>query len=649
MFKSYSKWGLAFIAIGVFIWAFASYKNVPDNILKIAFIGSKHNPSILNSVNLYLKQHRDDLDNIYIQIETYDDEHDIEFAQKNARIISNSDAIAVIGHGQSSHSITAGRIYKQHGIVAISPTSTHVNVTNNNPWYFQTIFNDHFQGKYMAVYGQKVLKKKTAIIIHENQEYGAYLASIIHKTATSMGTRIPLVIEYNANDSNIGIQVKTQLESLKRLITQRSDDVIIYLNGHQRDAIHIVKAIRDMGISSMIFGSDALSQKSFVNELSDASNQHIDYTENIVISSPLLYDSANAMAIKYKQEYIDQYDSEPDWHGAFTYDSMAIILSAIKSLPESIYNQSIATQREQIQQALQSISQSSKAILGATGVTYFDKQGNTEKPIFVGMIKNNQLISAPIQLRQSTKRRPIMINGKSFETTHIVYTGIHFNSIKRLSVDSGTVDLDFIMWFKTKGKGILPSDIKFKNVESEPLVSRLEKQAYDDYYYEKVNVSGTFKISAFDEQPEFGAQFIGIEFQHNSLDQTKVVYVVDQENDQSEKSIEDQIIANIDLENAMSSIKEWVPKSVYFMSDITSVSRHGRSEFDDQKEHIFSKMSIMLEVSKNKLSIRRVLKPNELFELKIIAVILILLWIKGIRDKYFKGYSVFMVIVNKFN
>ena len=122
-----------------------------------------------------------------IKLTGYDDKKNKSIAKKNANKIVDSNAIAVIGHGWSSSSIAAGDVYKTKEIVAISPTSTHVNVTKNNPWYFRTVFNDEFQGQYMAHYRSKVLQKTSAIIIKENLAYGNYLGTIIEKTAVELG------------------------------------------------------------------------------------------------------------------------------------------------------------------------------------------------------------------------------------------------------------------------------------------------------------------------------------------------------------------------------------------------------------------------------------------------------------------------------
>jgi ABC-type branched-chain amino acid transport systems, periplasmic component len=64
---------------------------------------------------------------------------------------------------------------------AIAPTSTHIDVTLNNPWYFRVTFHDNYQARFLANYAVKVLQKKQFILIGETQAYGAYISEIFKK------------------------------------------------------------------------------------------------------------------------------------------------------------------------------------------------------------------------------------------------------------------------------------------------------------------------------------------------------------------------------------------------------------------------------------------------------------------------------------
>ena len=167
MSRRYITWGVVLCVVIGCWFGFNSLKKSQFTTIHVAIAGNLDNPTILNSANLYLKEHQKELKNSRIILTAYDDKKNKSVAKTNADVISESDAVAVIGHGWSSSSIAAGEIYKQKQIVAISPTSTHVNVTANNPWFFRTVFNDQFQGEFMSNYAQKVLNKTTAIIIHE--------------------------------------------------------------------------------------------------------------------------------------------------------------------------------------------------------------------------------------------------------------------------------------------------------------------------------------------------------------------------------------------------------------------------------------------------------------------------------------------------
>ncbi|OUD13803.1 ABC transporter substrate-binding protein [Thioflexithrix psekupsensis] len=151
------------------------------NPIYIGFAGAAHKSSgksIINGIELYLEMLNDKggINGRKVKLITADDNGDPTLAEKAAQQLVDSEAVVVIGHGNSVTSIAASKVYKTAQLPVIAPTATHVDVTKDNPWYFRVIFNDEQQSKFLAYYATHIFQKKHAAIISDEQVYGRYLA-----------------------------------------------------------------------------------------------------------------------------------------------------------------------------------------------------------------------------------------------------------------------------------------------------------------------------------------------------------------------------------------------------------------------------------------------------------------------------------------
>jgi potassium efflux system protein len=139
-----------------------------------------------------------------VVLDVFDDQNDPNIAQQKAvEIAEQNNAIAVIGHRSSSCSISAGDIYKKYHIPAITPFSTNVKVTQDNDWYFRTIFDDRLQGRFLAHYVKNVFQQKTASIIYTDDAYGSYLAQVFSETASDLDIQIKHQWHFKNNDPSV--------------------------------------------------------------------------------------------------------------------------------------------------------------------------------------------------------------------------------------------------------------------------------------------------------------------------------------------------------------------------------------------------------------------------------------------------------------
>ena len=216
-------------------------------------------------------------------------------------------------------------------------------------------------------------------------------------------------------------------------------------------------------------------------------------------------------------------------------------------------------------------------------------------------IQNNSLTSAPEQLRQASKStlENITINQKPFTKTSIIYSGFHLNSAKHLNLTTNTIELDFMLWFKTTNPNINLANIHFNNATVQPNITATKKTFANQRYYQRLHITGTFNINSFATHAAFGSHYIGIDFRHKTNDQSQVIFV------------SDNIKQSKDITTAMNNISNWKPKKIIMIPGVTQEPTFGDPENRNKQITTFSSLNIISEISKEQLNIRRILNPTQ--------------------------------------
>jgi len=117
---------------------------------------------------------------IPIRVLIADDRNDPKIAQEIAKQLANNpDVLGVVGHFSSSVTREAAQVYNDKKLVAISPVSTSVQLSDLlGKYVFRTVPNDKVAAEKLADYTLNSLKKQKAILFYNSQsEYSCSLAS----------------------------------------------------------------------------------------------------------------------------------------------------------------------------------------------------------------------------------------------------------------------------------------------------------------------------------------------------------------------------------------------------------------------------------------------------------------------------------------
>ena len=298
------------------------------------------------------------------------------------RIANNLQILAVVGHFNSTCSLAGKPIYQRAGIVELSPGSTAVTVCEGSDWTFRNLYRDDFQGKFIAQYVDKILTDLQSVaVFFDNDDYGRGLRNAFVAEAERIELNLVASEAYERDNTDF----KAQLTSIKA----KNPDAI-FISGLYAEAGLIVKQARETGITAQFFGADGVDSPDFLVIAGSAA-------EGTYLTTPFTFGAAGEEAQQMATNFEALHGVAPDTWAALTYDAVGMIAEAI----EKTYNSeaSVADNRKAIRDHLASLDTPAEGYKGVTGLTYFDKNGDTvNKPAYVKIVKDGQFVAADRQL-----------------------------------------------------------------------------------------------------------------------------------------------------------------------------------------------------------------------------------------------------------
>jgi len=639
---------ISVILISVFI-VFYSYILIKNNQrISIAFVGPLSGNGagagqlMLQAIELYLDSINEQggINGQKIRLEVFDDQNDPALAKQRAlEIVEQNRAIAVIGHWYSSTSISAGEIYKKYGFPAITPGSTNIKVTQNNPWYFRNIFSAETAGKFLAHYVKKIFREEKVTLISEKNDYGAYLAEVFSQEAQKLNMKIKYQWDFQVDDTHLDETFQNIVEQLNTKI----DAGVILLAVQAVEAVKLVKLIKDAGIKNTLIGGTSLSEKFFRHGFSHLAKERLNsgyYTNDIYMITPLIFDTANEKALQFQEDYYAKYQEQPDWSAAYAYDTVMVLTEAIKKTKIQATDP-LKANRQKIRDFLANLTTIDKAVAGVTGLNYFDNQHNAQKPIVIGMYKNNHLISALSQLQiihnvienpqldvARQKGQILQIDNQYLQKTNVVYTGLEINQIRELDIKNLTYQLDFNLWFRFWGDFDSKKLVFFNALEpvflSEPKIETQGAMTYHVY-----QGKGLFRADFLVKPYTFKEHILGVSFYHSDLNRHHLIYVTDVLG----MGLTDNysFLERLETNQVINPHEDWTIKQVYFFQDILKRSALGHFKYLNQDEALikYSRFNAAILIKKDEIVLRGnipILWANHLVIVSSLVMLLLLVF-----------------------
>ncbi|WP_448267237.1 caspase, EACC1-associated type [Nostoc sp. DSM 114159] len=275
-------------------------------------------------------------------------------------LVGDPEILGVVGAASSNATLEAGDIYATKRLVAISPTSTAVNISNFSRYVFRTVFSDELPAQKLANYMVKILHKNNAAVFFNSSNL--YSISLKDKFVTAVqnkGGKVSLENQFDLNSYNFDAE-----NAIKQAINQ--DAVLMLISDSETldKAYKVIQANNNHKLH--IFGGDNVFS---LNTLNSWGKQ----AEGMVVAVP--WDISNASNLNFVNNSRKLWKSKVNWRTATAYDATQAIIAGLRK----------NNTREGLQQELH---KSDFSFDGATGKIQFLLSGDRKyNPIFLVQVK----------------------------------------------------------------------------------------------------------------------------------------------------------------------------------------------------------------------------------------------------------------------
>jgi len=291
-----------------------------------------------------------------------DDANDPAIAQQIATFVTTSPSIlGVVGHYASDVTLAAAPIYQSGGVVAISPVSTSVRLSNFGDHIFRTVPSDFIAARALSDYLLETLQQQRAAVFFNSESgYSQSLMSEFSSAISLGGGQVVSLVDLA--DGGFSAQASVNDAAQKGATAL----VLLPNTGRLDEALQVVQL--GQGRFSLLAGDDVYTSKTLEVGGSAATD--------MVVAVPwhILAHEGSPFVAASRQFW----GGDVSWRTVTAYDATRALIHSLESAPEKPSDETYEASRRAVQQSLRS---STFEVMGATEPVQFLPSGDRNQRV----------------------------------------------------------------------------------------------------------------------------------------------------------------------------------------------------------------------------------------------------------------------------
>lgn len=264
------------------------------------------------------------------------------------KLVYSDNVCAIIGPVFTSPALAVAQRCYEDGIVMVSPSATHKDVTAVGDYVYRTVPSDSLQSEVAAHYFYEVLGYRNIACLYAMNDYSQGLAIGVEEIFTELGGTVSAMETCMVGDKDF----RTQLG-----VIANTDAEAIYIPNYTVEDAQILEQAYQLGMDLPFLSSDGFSDPEIYNLAGD-------FTDGVIYVGPAQAEASTLLA-DFQEAYSAAYNGDmPDSFATNAYDATYILAQAI--------DRAGSADRELINQEVKATDDFS----GANGIINFAANGD---------------------------------------------------------------------------------------------------------------------------------------------------------------------------------------------------------------------------------------------------------------------------------
>lgn len=237
-----------------------------------------------------------------------------EAANVAQKFASSKNMIAVIGDFSSTACLAAAPIYQRAGIIMLTPTASHPDITKTGNFIFRNTPIAELESNIVADWAVKDLKAKRVAMIGRNDDFGRVQSGFLEIRSKANGAQVVATEFINPSEKDMK-PVITKLRALNPDVT--------YLSMFQVEAALLMQQAREMSFKTTFMSGASLFNPQLISLAGDAAN-------GLLLVSSYYSGDGNPKVKAFVSAFQNKNSSIPSKFSAHSYEAAMMIADAVK-------------------------------------------------------------------------------------------------------------------------------------------------------------------------------------------------------------------------------------------------------------------------------------------------------------------------------
>ncbi len=512
-------------------------------------------------IDEYNRTHRGS--DIQLDLMIRDDFDDAEKARAAAiEMVSDPSLLAVMGHYHATPALATASVFNEAGMPFLSPWVSSNEMLAINQSAFTVNVTDSDQGAYMATYLKEVLKKDNVLLIYNTGQMGTALKQAFMDKAKAIGLTVSKTLEVDPALSAPDWARKNLPDS-----TENASFGAIAALTHSETGAVFLPQLRQQGMKQPVMAVFNWVSDKFI----DMADQ---YTDNVHVVSPFMWEIANQDATRFFRLYKTRYNQKPSFAAVMAWDSLLLFANGVENLTAANPGQPVT--RSGIRDFLTGIDLQ-HAIEGISGLLYFKQneemtahyvteykarsQTGTGKPatvpipstganrmihrdLYVAQIVNDLFRLMPVQLIQPREEYVLenldegmangslrLIDDEPYHVVNVLFVGTDVTRITDVNLKDMTWTVELFLWFKWSSeldsrdidRIVAVNAVNDKSDRSEVFMENTAHSIKYRAYKKRITLNSVYNLALF----PFDTQVLHLSLAHINKNSTQLLLAPD--------------------------------------------------------------------------------------------------------------------------